>query len=146
MKSEDVLLFGGLGLVAYLIYQSASSAADVLPNLFSSVSSAVTGAVQTAGSSWNCGDMGALASMPFGSGALSVPDSYVVPCAGGATVGMMRATGASNNEIIQSLAAAECSCAAAQMPGSGVTVKNNVIVPDALSGYRRRLPAGVVRV
>lgn len=143
MKAEDLLLLGGLGVVAYLVYQTASSTADVVPNVFSSIASAAQ-TVQAAPSMWNCGDAALASSMPFGSGALTVPDSYLVPCSGGVTAGALRASGASNADIIQYIAALECACAKAQLPGSGLSVQGNVIVPSGgVSGYR--LPAGVVR-
>lgn len=158
MKAENLLLLGGVGVALYLIYQTASSAADVIPNVAKMAQSAaqsVTGAVQAAiapvqagvqtieaaPSMWNCADSWATSQVPFGVGALMVPDSYLIPCSGGVTAGALRAGGASNSEVIQYIAALECSCAAAKLPGSGVTVKDNVIVP--LAGYR--LPAGVVR-
>lgn len=143
MKAEDLLIFGGVGLVAYLIYQSASTAASVIPNIASEISGAVQ-TVKAAPSMWNCGDSYMSSLMPFGTGALIVPDSYVIPCMGGATAGSLRAAGVSNAELIQTIATAECGCAAAQLPGSGVTVQGNVIVPSSgVSGYR--LPAGIVR-
>lgn len=160
MKAEDLLLLGGAGLALYLIYQTASSAADLVPNVvgaaggaiqsgiqaLSTAAGAVKSGVQTvaaAPSIWNCADSYMSSLMPFGTGALSVPDSYVVACSGGVTVGSLRAANLSNEEIIQYIAALECSCAAAQLPGSGVKVQGNVIVPG-VSGYRHRLPAGVV--
>lgn len=159
MKAEDLLLLGGIGVAAYLIFQTASSAADVIPNIshaVESATSAVTGAVQAAmapvaagvqtieaaPSMWNCGDSYAAAQMPFGAGALTVPDSYVIPCSGGVTPAILKSGGATNAEVIQYIAALECACAAARLPGSGVSVQGNVIVPG-VSGYR--LPAGVVR-
>lgn len=149
MKAEDLLLLGGVGVVAYLIYQTASSAADVVPNVFSSIASAVQTGVQTvqaAPSMWNCGDAALASYMPFGSGALTVPDSYVIPCSGGVTPANLRAAGASDAEVINYIAALECACAKAQSPGSGLSVQGNVIVRSGgVSGYRGRLPAGVVR-
>lgn len=155
MKAEDLLLLGGVGVVAYLIYQTASTGAAVIPNLFSSVASdvqAAAGAVQTGWqtvaavpSVLGCGDAALASYMPLGTGALSVPDSYLVPCSGGVTAGILRNSGLSDAEVINYIAGLECACAKAKLPGSGLSVQNNVIVPNpGVGGYR--LPAGVVRV
>jgi hypothetical protein len=99
-------------------------------------------AIVTAPQAFNCGDAYASAQIPGGAGALTWPDSYVIACAGGVTVGQLRASGASNVDIINFIAGSECGCAAAQQ--QGLTIKNNLIQTPAGKAYTIESGAGVM--
>lgn len=144
MDASDALIIGGAGIAAYLLYKAASTAADVLtpasgaaaaPGWIANLVTGATGgasAAVTEPQTFNCGDAAMANSIPFGIGSADWPDSYLIPCAGGATVGMLRAAGATPAEVMNFVAAAECSCAAAQV--NNIPISNNLIQTPAMRG------------
>lgn len=123
-ENPDVMTFlevAAIGAVGYFLLKAFQTAAQGVSSL------ADMGAFEaiTQPASIPCAAAALANAYPFGTGAEGYPDSYVIPCAGASTVGMMRATGASDSDIMSAIATGACACYAAKQ--KGLSVVGNVI-------------------
>jgi hypothetical protein len=134
---DDVLILGLVGIGGYMLYQySQSKAASAIAQAGSATSEAVaniasdyTTGVKFASSGFatDCINASGAAQLPLGVGVWSYPDSYVIPCAGGATVGMLRQAGYSDTDLMNAIATAACACAGGQAEGLSYSATANTL-------------------